>query len=287
MNQMLARRVRRMSGRTVKRLLVFACAAVSMLTPAHPVFAGSGCQFVLGFQSMHDQIPAAVGDCVDDQTFAANGDAIQHTTKGMLVWRKNDNWTAYTNGARTWLNGPYGMQSRRNTDRFQWEIVGHGPAVVPMLPAESTNYLVFWEPEDWPNDGCRVEGTIPTTHTLICLSDKVVPITPLIPAEWNPIDLAGTGVKLTGTYPVAANGRPAQRYVGELPTPQGAYYWTEILWREGDVVVDVTAQSPLMATAASTPDTAAVDAYVQAVVNGGLLSFSCDNLDPSSYRCLN
>lgn len=57
-----------------------------------------GCEFILGFKTLHDLAPEAVGDCVDNQAFAANGDAVQHTTKGLMAWRKADNWTAFTNG---------------------------------------------------------------------------------------------------------------------------------------------------------------------------------------------
>jgi hypothetical protein len=40
---------------------------------------------------------------------------------GLLVWRKADNWTAFTDGYRTWINGPAGIQQRLNTQRFSWE----------------------------------------------------------------------------------------------------------------------------------------------------------------------
>jgi len=38
-----------------------------------------------------------------------------------MAWRKADNWTAFTNGAMTWINGPVGVQSRPNDLRFDWE----------------------------------------------------------------------------------------------------------------------------------------------------------------------
>jgi plastocyanin len=81
-----------------------------------------GCQFVLGFATLRALIgPAIVGDCLEDQRFAANGDAVQQTTGGLLAWRKADNWTAFTDGARTWINGPQGLVQRPNTTRFPWE----------------------------------------------------------------------------------------------------------------------------------------------------------------------
>ena len=80
------------------------------------------CTFVLGFATLRDLIGAAtVGDCLEDQRFAANGNAEQRTTGGLLVWRKADNWTAFTDGYQTWLNGPQGLQRRLNNERFSWE----------------------------------------------------------------------------------------------------------------------------------------------------------------------
>ena len=86
--------------------------------------ADSGCQFVLGFQTLDALIPTVVGNCVDNQAFAANGDALQHTTNGLMAWRKADNFTAFTTGGRTWINGPCGVQDRPNDKLFQWEEKG-------------------------------------------------------------------------------------------------------------------------------------------------------------------
>lgn len=91
-------------------------------TPATP-----GCQFILGFKTLHDALTQIVGDCVDNQSFAPNGDALQHTTKGLLVWRKADNFTAFTDGYRSWINGPLGIQQRLNSEKLPWEL--------PPLPA--------------------------------------------------------------------------------------------------------------------------------------------------------
>ncbi len=84
--------------------------------------AGGNCAFQLGFKVIHDALPAQVGGCVDGEGHnPANGDALQHTVGGLLVWRKADNWTAFTDGFRTWINGPAGIQQRLNTERFPWE----------------------------------------------------------------------------------------------------------------------------------------------------------------------
>jgi Tol biopolymer transport system component len=91
------------------------------------------CVFQLGFQVIHDAIPEVVGDCLEDERFnPANGNAEQPTTGGLLVWRKADNWTAFTDGYRTWINGPFGLQMRLNTERFEWE---SEPITPPTPPA--------------------------------------------------------------------------------------------------------------------------------------------------------
>jgi hypothetical protein len=89
------------------------------------------CQLVLGFKVLHDLVPSTVGNCLDDEAHnPANGDALQHTSGGLLVWRKADNWTAFTDGYHTWVNGPYGLHERLNTQRFSWEANPDGLPVV-------------------------------------------------------------------------------------------------------------------------------------------------------------
>lgn len=51
-----------------------------------------------------------------------------------MVWRKADNWTAFTDGHRTWINGPNGLQQRLNIERFAWE-----PDYVPVTDNPSPN----------------------------------------------------------------------------------------------------------------------------------------------------
>lgn len=79
------------------------------------------CEFRFGYKTIHDLIPDIVGNCIDDEAYIGLGDSNQHTTGGLMAWRKRDNWTAFTDGYRTWVNGPYGLQMRLNTDRFPWE----------------------------------------------------------------------------------------------------------------------------------------------------------------------
>ena len=95
--------------------------ATSQPTAAAAVASGS-CRFRFGFKLLHDMASTIVGNCLDDEGHnAQNGDGLQHTTNGLLVWRKADNWTAFTNGYWTWINGPNGLVQRLNTQRFPWE----------------------------------------------------------------------------------------------------------------------------------------------------------------------
>ena len=102
--------------------------AILLALPARPAAAqSSACGFALGFKAIVDQIPELVGRCLEDEHFnTANGNAEQRTTAhhgqgGLLVWRKADNWTAFTDGYWTWVNGPNGLQQRLNAERFSWE----------------------------------------------------------------------------------------------------------------------------------------------------------------------
>jgi len=110
-------------------MLALALAAVLRGVPSAHAY---GCQFVLGFATLHDLLPGVVGQCLDDEQHnPANGDGLQHTTKGLLVWRKADNFTAFTDGYSTIVNGPNGLEYRLNTRRFAWEANPDGLPVVP------------------------------------------------------------------------------------------------------------------------------------------------------------
>jgi sortase (surface protein transpeptidase) len=105
------------AGSYTERLVVY-----TVLQGYQNTASAGNCQFVLGFQALYDLMADVVGDCSDNETHnPVNGDALQHTTGGLLVWRKADNWTAFTDGFHTWVNGPNGLQERLNTERFSWE----------------------------------------------------------------------------------------------------------------------------------------------------------------------
>jgi hypothetical protein len=80
-------------------------------------------EFKLGFKILADLLGGVAGSPLEDEHYQANGDSLQQTSTGLMVWRKVDNWTAFTDGYRTWVNGPYGLQDRLNDERFDWEAV--------------------------------------------------------------------------------------------------------------------------------------------------------------------
>ena len=108
------------------------------LTTTATVSANNHCHFGGGFATLRDMIGHdVVGDCWENEHYNANGDSTQRTSGGMLVWRKADNWTAFTDGYRTWVNGPNGLEIRGNTERFAWE-QDPPPASAPPPPPAPT-----------------------------------------------------------------------------------------------------------------------------------------------------
>ena len=105
----------------MKRYAVFLAFALLLLLPT--TVAAAECQFIVGFATLRDLIGHdIVGECLENEHHGENGDSLQQTSGGLLVWRKADNWTAFTDGYRSWVNGPYGLEQRLNTERFDWEI---------------------------------------------------------------------------------------------------------------------------------------------------------------------
>src|SRR5947208_3310747 len=109
-----------------------AIAALTLWCLLVQTVGAADCGFSLGFATIKAGIPDVVGDCVENEHFnRANGNAEQQTTSGLLVWRKADNFTAFTDGYRSWVNGPYGIQQRLNTETFSWEAGGGGHTAPP------------------------------------------------------------------------------------------------------------------------------------------------------------
>src|SRR5450756_2449931 len=143
----------------MRRLLVSLCVACGVLISLGGVAsAQTAPAFKLGFWTLAQQIPAdVVGTPTENEYFnLSNGNSEQHTTTGLMAWRKADNWTAYTNGYWTWVNGPVGVQSRLNTERFPWE-AGYNP---PQLPANSAGDFKTDPYLHLPSGDILVTGTI-------------------------------------------------------------------------------------------------------------------------------
>ncbi len=113
----------RMNGRGCAMKIRRALAAILLgLVFAVPTVQADACRFQLGFETLRNLIPDVVGHCLDDEHPSADGShMVQTTVNGRLVWSKASNWTGFTNGRHTWINGPQGLQRRPNTERFAWE----------------------------------------------------------------------------------------------------------------------------------------------------------------------
>jgi hypothetical protein len=120
-------------------LIPVALAVLLGLAPG-PTARAADCRFVLGFAALRELIPQIVGSCLEDEHHdPTNGDGLQATTNGLLVWRKAENVTAFTDGFRTWVQGPFGLQERLNTERFAWEQTpAGGTAAVGFLQGQVT-----------------------------------------------------------------------------------------------------------------------------------------------------
>lgn len=89
-----------------------------------PVEPGpSRCWFKVEMRLLRAAISDTVGECIENErTNPENGDTLQRTTGGLMVWRKTDRITAFTDGNRTWALGPRGVETRANNERFDWEV---------------------------------------------------------------------------------------------------------------------------------------------------------------------
>lgn len=120
----------------MKTRLVLLVAVVGLVFSFQPALA-QDCSFQLGFKALHDLIPDIVGDCLDDERHnPATGITRQTTANGHLTWRKADNWTGFTDGQRTWINGPEGLQQRPNSERLPWEVAMPAPTATQRLTLE-------------------------------------------------------------------------------------------------------------------------------------------------------
>lgn len=113
------------------RFAILVLVSVASICLPWTASADSGPVFRLGFKLLADQIPEEVGQPIEDEHWAAGGVSVQATTRGLMVWNKAQNWTAFTNGWWTWVNGPFGVQDRPNGERFDWEVAATAVAAEP------------------------------------------------------------------------------------------------------------------------------------------------------------
>lgn len=111
---------------------------IAALTLGGAALAEESPEFKLGFEALAAQIPDVVGVPLENEHYDPNGDSLQRTTTGLMVWRKADNLAAFTNGHRTWVSGPFGLQQRGNDERFDWESQTAASGATPTAPATPT-----------------------------------------------------------------------------------------------------------------------------------------------------
>ena len=108
-----------------RAIIVLVILVLSSLSAPARVSAAD-CQLTMGFATLRDLVALAegadrIGECGEQARYDAAGNSTQPTTGGLMVWRKADNWTGFTDGHHTWVNGPNGLQVRLNTQRLPWE----------------------------------------------------------------------------------------------------------------------------------------------------------------------
>jgi hypothetical protein len=122
-------------------------------------------------------IPNIVGVCVvDEHHNPNNGDGLQETqmpngVQGLLVWRKLDNWTAFTDGFRTWVLGPFGLRERLNTECFRWEADCDRPIGSP-----PSNGLVSFTSVTGASVGGTASVAVHTSANTTCSIDYFGPL---------------------------------------------------------------------------------------------------------------
>lgn len=89
--------------------------------PTPPRVHGDNCEFRFGFKELYNLIPNSVGQCLENEQYDVSGNNLQRTTGGLLVWRKADNLTTFTDGNWTWIHRSDGFEKKRNGNRLDWD----------------------------------------------------------------------------------------------------------------------------------------------------------------------
>lgn len=173
-----------------------------------PVSDGApSCRFHFGFANLAQLVPDQVGTCLDDErNDPTTGDDLQHTSKGLLVWRKSDNVSAFTNGQYTWLLGPDGLEQRPNNQRFAWEPNQQKLAIAtpsgPLLPGH--RIVAYYGNPLVPAMGVLGEGSpdqmLARLHQQAAAYTAADPKTPVLPALELIVTVAQAGAGGDGMY---------------------------------------------------------------------------------------
>ena len=183
----------------MKRLVALLGFSLFLLLPTS--VAAAECQFVLGFMTIRDLIGHdIVGECLENEHYEANGDSLQQTTGGLLVWRKADNWTAFTDGYRTWINGPNGLVQRLNTERFEWEAdYAPGGGIATPTPAQVIAAL------PWIQDGIAPSESFAVSLLQLLGSTSEQILLALVQKPWLQDDLSDNEQTIIQSLEAIAN----------------------------------------------------------------------------------
>ncbi len=124
------------------------------------------CGLLLGFAEWGALLaPAVSGDCVEDQSFLANGDGVQRTTLGEFQWRKADNRTSFTNGERTWILSADGIAREYAASDC------NDPSFARRAATDQASEMASEV----------VEGAILPSHRIVSYSASLLTAAPLVP----------------------------------------------------------------------------------------------------------
>jgi hypothetical protein len=166
-----------------RRIAIACLLLIAALAGAPATSARTNCSFTLGFKALHDLIPEVVGDCTEnEQADPSTGNLTQRTANGLLMWRKSDNWTAFTDGPSTYIARDGDIVSRpTDASRLAWE--GDAPAPAPpnarstgagSESAVGPTTVLFQDDFDDPNSPeCRKAAEVPgDQHQFACTNGE-------------------------------------------------------------------------------------------------------------------
>jgi hypothetical protein len=183
------------------------------------------CRYQAGFATLAKLVGPQIADCLENEHGSPDGNVVQRTQSGLLVWRQADNWTAFTDGYRTWINGPQGLAVRLNTERFAWEPDAGAPGTTLVVPPPPPPAPAPWAAS--PPPPVPTEPLVPGTGLGLPVSGPSLQMTPLAATRVpNPYG-SGRLVKVTVKVEGGSNGQHVGKYDYwdfRLRTPAGVEY---------------------------------------------------------------